>query len=92
MLVVTEEMVVVDCRKLAPLCQQTKVTLNGKSYKRLKFGRVNGEPIIQWMCNGIYMDPDKERILEKIFQDIIDGMRDLSMLVDYQRTQHLKDI
>ena len=56
-------MVIVGYKQLAPLCQQTKVKLNGKSYKRLQFGKT--KPTVQWMRNGEYLRPDKEKILEK---------------------------
>ena len=65
MLVVNEEMIVVSVKKLAPCCTQTKVSLDGVSYKRLEYS----PSCIQWMCNSEFVNKSKEMILEKIYKE-----------------------
>lgn len=69
-MVVVEEMKIVETKNLAPRCKQTKVLLDGVSYKRISFGHKDKEFSVQWMSKGKYVNNNKEKILEKIFSEI----------------------
>lgn len=69
-MLVVDEMIIVETKQLAPRCKQTKVLLDGVSYKRISFGYNDKELSAHWMSKGEYVSDSKEKILEKIFSEI----------------------
>ena len=70
MLVVKSDMLVVSSKKISNRSQETKILLDGLSYRRLEFSNQDGSLCtVQWLHRGLYLDRKMESIMEKIYQE-----------------------